>query len=314
MKPAQAFLLVLLLSAMPHAFSQDSTSSAGRSPAATTQETFRKNVDLVPLIFTVRDHDGKFVKDLKQDQFRLFDNNRPVTNIVSFESQSGLALRVGLLIDASNSIRERFQFEQRATAEFLQTVMRPASDRAFVLAFDEVPDVTQDFTNDLGKLTAGINQIRPGGGTAMWDAVYYACRDKMLTEKNEVPVRRVIVLVSDGDDNQSTVTRDEALEIALRTEVIIYTVSTRLSNTSDAGDKNLRALADATGGTAFYPRSLQELADDFNEIGGELRSQYSIVYKPEGLVPNGEYHAIQIVPENKKLKVSARRGYYAPKR
>jgi Ca-activated chloride channel family protein len=277
-------------------------------------DTFRKNVDLVPVIFTVTDKHGKFVKDLKQDQFKVLDNNRPPKEVVNFEPQTNLPLRVGLLIDASNSIRDRFLFEQQASEQFLQSIIRPQSDKAFVLAFDEVSEITQDFTSDMEKLAAGIRVIRPGGGTAMWDAVYYACRDKMMKEKNGTPVRRAIILVSDGDDNQSRVLRQEAIDMAERAEVIVYTISTNLSNIHDTGDHNLQALADATGGRAFYPYKLQDLSDDFNEIQGELRSQYSISYKPDDLVPNGQFHSIQIIPENKKLKVRARKGYFAPKR
>jgi Ca-activated chloride channel family protein len=277
-------------------------------------DTFRKNVDLVPVIFTVTDKHGKFIKDLKQDQFKILDNNRPPKEVINFESQTNLPLRVGLLIDASNSIRDRFLFEQQASEQFLRSIIRPNSDKAFVQEFDEVSTIDQDFTSDLDKLTAGIRSIRPGGGTAMWDAVFYACRDKMMKEKNDTPVRRAIILVSDGDDNQSRVLRQEAIEMAQRAEVIIYTISTNLSNIHDSGDHNLQALADATGGRAFYPYKLQDLSDNFNEIQGELRSQYSVSYKPDDFVANGQFHSIQIIPENKKLKVRARKGYFAPKR
>ena len=271
-------------------------------------------VNIKNLIFTVTDKHGRFVKDLKQDQFKLLDNNRPPKEVINFEAQTDLPLRVGLLIDASNSIRERFLFEQEAAVEFLRQIVRPRSDRAFVLAFDEVSEVTQDFTNDLDKLTSGIHLIRPGGGTAMWDAVFYACRDKLMKEKNSAPVRRAIILVSDGDDNQSRVLRAEAIEMAQRAEVIIYTISTNLSNIHDSGDHNLQVLAEATGGRAFFPFKLQELTDAFSDIQGELRSQYSITYKPDEFTANGEFRSIQIAVENKKLKVRASKGYYAPKR
>jgi VWFA-related protein len=233
--------------------------------------------------------------------------------VENFEAQTNLPLRVGLLIDASNSIRDRFLFEQQAAVEFLQQIVRPQSDKAFVLAFDELPTITQDFTSDLDKLTAGIRTIRPGGGTAMWDAVYYACRDKLLKERNTGPVRRAIILVSDGDDNQSRVLRQETIEMAQRAEVIVYAISTNLSNIKDTGDKNLQILADATGGRAFFPFKLHDLADAFNEIQGELRSQYSVSYKPDALLANGAYRSIIISAENKKLKVRARKGYFAPK-
>jgi VWFA-related protein len=273
--------------------------------------TFIARANLVNVVFTVTDKHGRFVKDLKQADFKVLDNSLPPKEITGFESETNLPLRVGLLIDASNSIRDKFLFEQQAAIEFLQQTLDVKKDKAFVLAFDEVWDVTQDFTSDLDKLAAGVHKIRPGGGTAMWDAVYYACRDKLIKEQVTETVRRAIVLVSDGDDNQSRVLRQEAIEMAQRAGVIVYTISTNLSNIHDSGDHNLQMLADATGGRAFYPFKLQDLADDFHEIQGELRSQYSISYKPDQLVLNGQFRPILISTENKKLKVRAKKGYYA---
>ncbi|HKF20893.1 MAG TPA: VWA domain-containing protein [Candidatus Angelobacter sp.] len=267
--------------------------------------------NLVNVIFTVTDKHGKFIKDLKQADFKVLDNSLPPKEITGFESETNLPLRVGLLIDASNSIRDKFLFEQQAAIEFLQQTLDPKKDKAFVLAFDEVWDVTQDFTGDLDKLASGVRKIRPGGGTAMWDAVYYACRDKLMKEKETETVRRAIILVSDGDDNQSRVLRQEAIEMAQRAGVIVYTISTNLSNIHDSGDHNLQMISDATGGRPFYPFKLQDLAEDFHEIQGELRSQYSISYKPDQLVLNGQFRPITISTENKKLKVRAKKGYFA---
>jgi Ca-activated chloride channel homolog len=289
-------------------------SSTLPADASKPEETYSKTVDLVQVIFTVTDKRGAFVKDLKQDQFKVLDNNLPPKAIVGFESQTDLPLRVGLLFDASNSIRERFLFEQQATGQFLRKIIRPQSDKAFVLAFDEVPEVTQDFTNDPDKLNTGIQVIRPGGGTAVWDAVYYACRDKMMKEENSTPVRRAIILLSDGDDNQSRVLRQEAIEMAQRAEVVIYTISTNLNTVHDGGDRNLQVLADATGGRAFHPYKLSDISDDLSEIQGELRNQYSISYKPDDFLPNGQFRSIQIIPENTKLIVRSRKGYFAAKR
>src|SRR5215472_4495605 len=174
--------------------------------------TYRVPVEEVNVVFTVTDKHGKFVKDLKQREFKILDDNRAPKEVKHFESETNLPLRVGLLIDASNSIRDRFLFEQQAATEFLMATIRPQTDKAFVLAFDEVPTVEQDFTNDLGRLARGVKGIRPGG-TAMWDAVYYACRDKLMKERTDGPVRRAIILVSDGDDNQSRVLRQEAIDM-----------------------------------------------------------------------------------------------------
>jgi len=275
---------------------------------------FRTHTDEVNLIFTVTDKHGKFIRDLKEGQFKILDNNLPPKQITHFDAETDLPLRVGLLIDASNSIRDRFQFEQQAAIEFLQQIIRPRSDRAFVLAFDEVWDLTQDFTGDLDQLTHGIQVIRPGGGTAMWDAVYFACRDKLMKEKDSFPVRRAMILVSDGDDNQSRVLRQEALDMAQRADVIIYTISTNLTSSSvDQGDKNLKMLAEATGGRAFFPFKLQDLADAFHDIQAELRSQYVIAYKPDQFFANGQYRPVQITMADKKFRVRAKKGYYVPK-
>jgi Ca-activated chloride channel homolog len=264
------------------------------------------------VIFTVTDKHGKFIKDLKQADFRILDNSLPPKEITGFESETNLPLRVGLLIDASNSIRDKFLFEQQAATEFLQQTLDPKKDKAFVIGFDEVPTVEQDFTNDLDKLAKGIRVIRPGGGTAMWDAVYYACRDKLMKEPETTTVRRAIILVSDGDDNQSRVLRQEAIEMAQRAGVIIYTISTNLNNIIDSGDKQLQMLAEATGGRAFNPFKLQNLAEDFHEIQEELRSQYSVSYKPDQLILNGQFRSIVISSANKdkKLVVRAKKGYY----
>jgi len=276
-------------------------------------QTFRTRSDEVNVIFTVTDKHNKFIKDLKENQFKFLDNNKPPKQIMNFSAETDLPLRVGLLIDASNSIRDRFLFEQDAAIEFLHQIIRPKTDKAFVLAFDEVWDLTQDFTGDLDKLTKGIKVIRPGGGTALWDAVFYACRDKLMKERETGPVRKAIILVSDGDDNQSRVLRQEAIEMAQRAGVIVYTISTNLSNNPDEGDRSLKMLAETTGGQAFFPFKLQDVANAFHDIHEELRSQYSVFYKPEGFEANGQFRAIQIAAENKKFRVRAKKGYYVPR-
>jgi VWFA-related protein len=276
-------------------------------------QTFHSRSDEVNVIFTVTDKHNKFIKDLKENQFKILDNNKPPKQIMNFSAETDLPLRVGLLIDASNSIRDRFLFEQDAAIEFLHQIIRPRTDKAFVLAFDEVWDLTQDFTGDLDKLTKGVKVIRPGGGTALWDAVFYACRDKLMKERESGPVRRAIILVSDGDDNQSRVLRQEAIEMAQRAGVIVYTISTNLTNTVDEGDRSLKMLAETTGGQAFFPFKLQDVANAFHDIHEELRSQYSVFYKPEGFEANGQFRPIQIAAENKKFKVRAKKGYYVPR-
>ncbi len=274
----------------------------------------RKQVDEVSVVFTVTDKRGKFVKDLTQNDFQVRDDGKPPQSIRYFSRETNLPLRVGLLIDASNSVRDRFKFEQDAAIEFLNQIIRPQYDKAFVIGFDTTPEVTQDFTDDTELLSKGVRMLRPGGGTAMYDAIYFACRDKLMSyDKGTVATRRAIILLSDGEDNQSRVTREEAVEMAQRAEVIIYAISTNTSGMKLRGDKILEHFAEETGGRAFFPFKIQEVADAFSQIQDELRSQYSLSYKPASLAPNGEFHTIAILADNKKYKVRSRKGYYAPR-
>jgi VWFA-related protein len=267
----------------------------------------------VNLVFTVTDKHGKRVTDLKQNDFHIVDDKKPPEEIRSFRAEANLPLQVGLLIDASSSVRDRFKFEQESAIEFLNQTVRRRYDLAFVVGFDATPEVTQDFTDDPEKLDHGVHELRPGGGTALYDALYYACRDKLLKRPTNGPTRRAIILLSDGDDNQSHVTREEAIEMAQRAEAIVYAISTNVSGSKGAGDKVLERIADATGGRAFFPFQIRDVANAFAEIQDELRSQYAVSYKPADFKADGHFRAIEIVATDRKsFRVRARRGYYAP--
>jgi VWFA-related protein len=275
--------------------------------------TIVRTVNEVNVVFTVTDKHGRYVKDLKKDDFKVLDDNRPALAIRAFRRETDLPLQVGLLVDASNSVRDRFKFEQEAAIEFLNQIVRPSYDRALVIGFDTTPEVTQDFTDNTELLSRGVRALRAGGGTAMYDALYFACRDKLLKARRSGPVRRAIILLSDGDDNQSRVTREEAIEMAQRAEVIVYAISTNISGLKRGGDKVLERIADATGGRAFFPFQLTDVANAFTEIQDELRSQYSLAYVPEDFQANGRFRTIQILANDQKhYHVRARRGYYAP--
>ena len=296
------------------AAAQDAPKSDSNSGADDSVAKFVVGVNEVNLIFTVTDKRGKFIKDLKKDDLKILDDNKPPKAIRGFVSQTDLPLRVGLLVDASNSIRDRFKFEQEAAIEFLNQIVRPKSDQAFVIGFDSTAEVTQDFTDSTEKLSKGVRVLRPGGGTALFDAIYFACRDKLMNASATGPTRRAIILLSDGDDNQSRVTREEAIDMAQRAEVIIYAISTNITGVKQRGDKVLERFAETTGGQVFFPFKIQDVSDAFNDIQNELRSQYAIAYSPADFVADGHYRSIQIEPATKKnLKVRARRGYYAPK-
>ena len=292
-----------------------SQSFSADRPTEPPETTIRAIVNEVNLVFTVTDKHRHFVKNLAARDIKLLDDNKPPAKVTDFRSETDLPLRVGLLVDVSGSIRSRFSFEQQAAIEFMTHVIRRERDLAFVTGFDATPEVTQDFTSDIEKLSRGVSKLRAGGGTALYDALYFACRDKMLKIQEQSPVatRRAIILVSDGEDNQSRISREQAIEMAQRAEVIVYAISTNVSGTRTRGDKVLETLAEATGGRALFPYKIQEVAHEFSEIREELRSQYAISYKPADFSPDGRYRSIQIVTTHKQLKARARKGYFAPK-
>ena len=297
---------------------QPSQTGTSAPPASGPSEddslaTIRHTVNEVNVVFTVTDKHGHYVRDLKKDNFKVVDDNKPPAEIRSFRAEANLPLEVGLLVDASNSVRDRFKFEQQAAVEFLNQTIRRKYDEGFVVGFDVTPEVTQDFTDNTELLSIGVRSLRPGGGTAMYDALYFACRDKLLKAQHVGPVRRAIILLTDGEDNQSHVTREEAIEMAQRAEVIVYTISTNLSGAGHHGDKVLERIADATGGRAYVPFQITEVANAFAAIQEELRSQYAIAYKPADFVSDGRYRSVQILALGQKgLRVRSRHGYYAP--
>jgi Ca-activated chloride channel family protein len=289
-------------------------------------------VNLVDVLFTVLNRRNKLVPDLQKEDFKVFDEKFP-QEIRYFSRQTDLPLRIGMLVDTSNSIRDRIKFEQDASINFLFSVLRRGRDEAFVMTFDDEPQVVQAFTGDTGLLRDQILQTRAGGGTAVYDAIYDACQNE-LSHPPRPPgdqpdvVRRVMIVISDGDDNLSSHTRSEAIEMAQRTSVVIYTISTstqwiQLSQTDPdkladrkthltEGDKILQALAEETGGRAFFPYHVDDLDQSFQDIGDELRNEYSIAYIPTNYVLDGRYHRIRIeVPDHKGYQVRARRGYFA---
>ncbi|MGO9648451.1 MAG: VWA domain-containing protein [Terriglobales bacterium] len=283
------------------------------APADDSAPTIVKRVNEVNVVFTVTDKHGRYVRDLKKNDFKIIDDSKPVLEIRSFRAETDLPLEAGLLIDASNSIRDRFKFEQEAAIEFLNQTVRRKYDRAFVVGFDATPEVTQDFTDSTEALSVGVRALRPGGGTALFDALYFACRDKLLKSSPNGAVRRTIILLSDGDDNQSHVTREEAIEMAERAEVVVYTISTNLTGSGGKhGDKILERIAEATGGRSYVPFQLTEVANAFASIQEELRSQYAISYKPADFRTDGRFRTIEIEARQKGLHVRSRRGYYAP--
>ncbi|MFZ0744968.1 MAG: VWA domain-containing protein [Terracidiphilus sp.] len=325
---AVAFSVVALQAQQPAAKPAAPTPAAPQSPAPNAQDPgpvsadqaaqnapiIRLGVNEVNLIFTVTDKHGHYIPNLKLSDFALLDDQRAPAKVTSFRQQINLPLRVGVVIDASTSIRSRFQFEQQSASEFLLETLKSNKDRAFVMGFDVTPTVEQDWTDNLDALETGINRLRPGGGTALFDAVYTACRDKLLdVSRGQEPVRHAMILISDGDDNQSRVHPDEAIKMCQRAETIIYAISTNWTPSRGKGDKILSDMAEATGGQVFFPPSVEEMTNSFKSIEEELRSQYALTYTPADFKYDGAFRTIYLYCTDRRYQVRAKKGYFAPR-
>ncbi|MDP9050220.1 MAG: VWA domain-containing protein [Acidobacteriota bacterium] len=304
--------------AKPAAPAPASTTPA--APAANSQTpsqdsqapTIKVQANEVDLIFTVTDNRGHFIKNLNESSFGLLDNGRPPEQVFKFAQQTDLPLRVGIMLDTSSSIRGRFEFEQDSAISFLLQVLH-RNDRAFVEGFDVQLDVAQPFTNNIDLLNQGVKRLRPGGGTAMFDALYSTCKDQMLTLRETSPVRKAIILVSDGDDNYSHALESDAIKECQRADTIVYAISTNVSPSKDKGDDVLQAIANATGGRAFYPTRIEDVASGFAGIEEELRSQYLLQYRPAEFKLDGAFRTIYLQANDPRYHVRAHTGYFAPK-
>ncbi|HEX4998412.1 MAG TPA: VWA domain-containing protein [Terriglobia bacterium] len=278
--------------------------------------------NLVNVLFTVTDKKGRLIPGLKQDDFRVFENGI-LQSVSGFSSEPDPPLSIALLIDTSGSIRDKLKFEQDAAGDFFQYTLIRRKDKGTVISFDSGVDLlTREFTDDPGELREALLKVRAGGGTSMFDAVYLAVKgDDHWKGLAGEQGRRVIVLISDGDDNFSRTKLPEVLETLQLSDVVVYAISTN-SNfflgaaTPNDGDKNLRKLADETGGQVFLPEREKDLLESFDRIKQDLRSLYTIGYKPSNEVADGTFRKIRIDVTGKKdykdFRVNHRKGYYAP--
>jgi len=288
------------------------SASAGTDDPQAGIVTLHKRVDEVNLLFIATDKHGKFVRDLTQSDFTILDDHKPPQAIFNFRRETDLPLDLGLLIDVSGSVNSRFDFEQSAATSFLQHTIRAGFDRAFIVGFNSQSQMAQDFTDNVQLLSVGVHKLHDGGGTALYDAIYRISKEKFLKDRPDHPVRKAIVIVSDGEDNQSEVTRAQAIEMAQRAEVIIYAISTDDSGLVLRGDNVLEQLASSTGGRAFFPFKMKDVTHSFAAIEDELRSQYVVSYKPADFETDGRYRSIEVSTLKKDLQVRSRKGYFAP--
>jgi Ca-activated chloride channel family protein len=297
------------------------SASVERAEHTYTPFTLRSVVDEVAVFFAATDH-GKSVTGLTREEVGIRDDQKSPAAITGFRSEAQLPLRLGIIIDTSESVTQRFSFEQRAAIDFLQKILTDTNDLAFVVGVANSVLLVQDFTSDQQRIFHAIDQLAPAGGTALWDAVAFAA-DKLADRAETQPVARMLVVISDGKDNSSSTSLQDAIASAERGEVFVYTVSTREVNDRDdyflvndqavVGDRALKVLADHTGGAVFEPGSVSGLNRGLDELQQVIRSRYLISYKPALFKHNGQYHAIEITAQKSghKLRVYSRRGYYA---
>jgi VWFA-related protein len=272
----------------------------------TSPTTIKIPVYLVEVPLSVTDKKNRPVIMMTKDDLDLFEDGKPQT-IQYFSRETDLPLRIGLLIDTSNSIRERLRFEQQAATDFLSDTIRRGKDKAFVES-----KLVQDYTDNVEQLAGAIHGLQAGGVTSLYDAIYYSCKEKLFFFPPPEPyLRRMIIVISDGDDNRSEHSREEALAMAQWAEVTIFAISTNRSGAEQKGDKVLKRLAQETGGRAFFPFEANDLAEDFRAIGRDLRTQFLISYTSTNTARDGSYRHVEVDPVDKSLHVRAKSGYFA---
>jgi VWFA-related protein len=285
--------------------------SAGTAPALPASETIRARVDEVNVVFTVSDASGKFISHVSLDDLNVLDNRRAPERISYFQQHSDLPLRVGVLVDLSDSITDRFAYEKKAAITFLQKVLRPQVDQAFLVGFASHVTLYHDFTSDIGALSNAVSAMHVGGDTQLYDAIRFASA-KLGSASGPALMRRAIILITDGEDTRSKTIMYDAIQSALRAETVIFALSSNdLTNRNyPHGEAVLDLITRPTGGGVLPAHSKSEIARAFDKVNDALRKQYAIGYKPADFKPDGTFRTIQIVPRHNKLRVQCRRGYF----
>jgi len=303
--------------------------AAGLAMPAVPQEpsqgpALKANVNLVNLFATVRDKNKRIVPDLKQEDFKIFEDNQE-QKIAFFSKEVTLPITLGLLIDTSGSEQNRLGAEQEAASRFLERVMKKG-DEAMVISFDLDVDLLADFTDDRAQIERAINKARIGavsggvitpgtipqgsntGGTHFYDAVYLACNDKLATEAG----RKALIIITDAQDEGSRLRLEEAIESAQRTDTVVHVLLVHDPGYSWRPDV-AKKLSDETGGRTIEVSSEKRLNEAFDQISEELRSPYTVGYYPTNTRKDGYFRKVKVETSNKDYKVLTRKGYYAPK-
>jgi VWFA-related protein len=309
------------------------TAHPGESPSPAKSSTFRANVELVNVPLTALNKRGQPVIDLNKEDFQIFEDGVEQT-ITHFDRETSTPLRIGLILDTSNTARRQLSYEKEAASEFVFQVLRNGGtkNQVFLQTFDVSSSIIQDFTNDPDLVNEKVQDLKSGGGKALYDAIYFACREKMLKTGPPEEMRRILVVLSDGLDVQSQHTLDQAVSEARIAETMIYTVGTAAYGFTNPGDKILEDISTETGGYPSFPlrdapgtdletgylshgqigdtsqnkglgaetgkfsaERLIHLADSLEAIGRNLDEQYTIGYKPLRSALDGTYRPIKVV-------------------
>jgi VWFA-related protein len=307
-------------------------SALGAALAAQDLPSIKVEVDVVSILASVRDKRGALIPRLEKDDFTVLEDGKP-QSIKYFTRETDLPLTIGLLVDVSRSQENLIGIERNAASRFFSEVLRK-KDEAFLISFGEETELLQDYTGSPRLLTEGLSQLRvssgvsgihPGPvptisqprGTVLYDAIYLAATEKLRSEVG----RKVIVVITDGVDQGSRMTRNQAIEAAQKADAVIYSVDYFDPRAygfgpfggGGGGESELRKMSDETGGHVFKVDRGHSLEQIFRELQDEMRSQYSIGYTPLNEVKDGAYRRLEIRLANKDFKVQARKGYYAVK-
>ena len=306
--------ITFALPAVPQEPSQEPT----QGPA------LKRTVNLVNLFATVRDKNKRIVNDLKQGDFKVFEDNEE-QKIAFFSKEVTLPITLGLLIDTSPSEANRLGAEQAAASQFIERVMKKG-DEAMVITFDIDVDLLADFTDDRAQIERAIDKARIGGatsggvvtpgtiptgansgGTHFYDAVYLACHDQLVSEAG----RKALVIITDAEDQGSRLRVEEAIEAAQRTDTVIHVLY--LHDFGFGRPDVARKMSDETGGRMIEVGSVKKLNEAFDQISEELRSQYTLGYYPSNTGKDGRFRKVRVETSNKDYRILTRKGYYAPR-
>ncbi len=321
------------------------TSSEG---AAGADSDIRVRVDVVNVPVAAMNSEGLPIYGLKKSDFEIYEDGKR-QEITHFRRETDIPLRVGLLLDTSNSARRYLEFEKDAASEFAYMLLQKSRrHQIFLLTFDGTAEVVVDFSNDRDKLEEAIQELKAGGGKALFDSIYFACKEKMVQADNPNGTRRVLVIVSDGLDSQSERNLEEVISMARLAEVVIYAIGTTSYGFTNPGNKILKKLAQETGGEVYFPlmktlgadmrgylshgvqfegssqnmaissgqglysaNRFMQMIDSIGSIRRELEEQYSLAYTPTNPELDGTYRNIQVKVRRKGVRVRFKKGYFA---